>query len=61
MIAFGWCISALCLLPLPIWALFEIFKQKEGTWSEKIIKAFKPNSEWGPKDDVKSKISFTKI
>ena len=52
--ALGWCISMLCLLQLPIWAFYEILKQKKDSWSKGIFEAFKPNSQWGPKDEDKS-------
>jgi hypothetical protein len=47
----------LCLLQLPIWALYEILKQK-GTWIERIVKAFQPNSKWGPKDKETSELKI---
>jgi len=55
-LAFGWCISCFCLIQLPIWAIYAVIKQEEKTWSKKIINAFKPNSNWGPNDAVKSKL-----
>lgn len=55
-LVFGWCISLFCLLQVPIWGIYAIFKQKEKTWMKKIINAFRPNSLWGPNDVDKSKI-----
>jgi hypothetical protein len=57
---FGWCLSSLCLLQLPIWAVITIMKQEEKTLLEKIINAFKPNSEWGPNDVEKSELQQVK-
>jgi solute carrier family 6 amino acid transporter-like protein 5/7/9/14 len=48
--AFGWCISALGLIQLPIFATYAIIKQKGATFREKFIGAFHPKVNWGPKD-----------
>lgn len=53
-LAFGWCISLLCLFQVPIWGFYAIMNQKEKTWIKKICNAFKPNSLWGPNDVDKS-------
>lgn len=52
--AFGWCISLFCLLQLPIWAVVAILKQDGNSWKNKVLNAFKPSDEWGPRDAIKS-------
>ncbi|XP_053689270.1 sodium-dependent nutrient amino acid transporter 1 isoform X2 [Sabethes cyaneus] len=44
----GWCIAALGLLQLPIWAIYSIVKQDGKTLTEKIMKTFRPLQNWGP-------------
>ncbi|KAL7022830.1 hypothetical protein ACKWTF_012398 [Chironomus riparius] len=48
----GWCISALGLIQLPIFAIYAICKQKGNTLWDKIKGAFKPTSNWGPRDSA---------
>lgn len=31
-LAFGWCVSLLGLLQLPIWAIYAILRQKDKSW-----------------------------
>lgn len=45
--AIGWCISALGIMQLPLWAIYAIFNQK-GTICERIKSAFSPMANWGP-------------
>ncbi|XP_070498003.1 sodium-dependent nutrient amino acid transporter 1-like isoform X1 [Chironomus tepperi] len=47
---FGWCISLLGLLQLPIWMIYAIYKQTHETIIQKVKAAFKPNKNWGPCD-----------
>lgn len=46
----GWTISAIGILQLPLWACHAIVRQKGDTLHEKIVGAFKPKENWGPKD-----------
>lgn len=48
----GWCLSAIGLLQVPIFAVFTIFfgkdKAKDDTIWKKVKTSFQPNSSWGP-------------
>ncbi|GAB0087882.1 Sodium:neurotransmitter symporter [Sergentomyia squamirostris] len=46
--ACGWTLAAFGVLQLPIWALVAVIKQEGNTWNEKIVKAFRPQANWGP-------------
>lgn len=49
-LAVGWCITAVGVLQLPLWATHAIVRQKGNTLYEKTVGAFKPKENWGPKD-----------
>lgn len=49
-LALGWTISGMGIVQLPIWAAYAIFKQKGSTFGEKFRSAFKPQTNWGPKN-----------
>ncbi|CRK96984.1 CLUMA_CG010330, isoform A [Clunio marinus] len=50
--AIGWCLTAIGLIPFPIFAFYRIYFRKENTWWEKIKSAFRPTESWGPRDPV---------
>ncbi|XP_065366659.1 sodium-dependent nutrient amino acid transporter 1 [Calliphora vicina] len=48
---FGWCLSALGLLQIPGWALYQLLRQaKQLSFKQKVLALFKPSSGWGPLD-----------
>ena len=50
--AIGWCISAIGIAQLPIWAIYTIINQKGDTLKDKIVESFRPLKNWGPKNPV---------
>ncbi|XP_037825305.1 sodium-dependent nutrient amino acid transporter 1 [Lucilia sericata] len=49
--AFGWCLSALGLLQIPGWALYQFWCQdKKLNFKQKCLALFKPSRGWGPLD-----------
>lgn len=48
----GWCLSAIGVLQVPIWACVAIIRQPGDTFQEKFVGAFKPKAKWGPTDPV---------
>lgn len=46
----GWCIYALSVAPLPVWALWVIASQPESSLWRKIVSASRPLAEWGPEN-----------
>ncbi|KAL5286670.1 hypothetical protein ACFFRR_007967 [Megaselia abdita] len=48
----GWTIAVFGILQMPIWAVIAIYRQPGGNLKEKIVKAFKPQKDWGPTDPI---------
>lgn len=46
----GWCIYALAVLPLPLWAIWVVFQQPESSLWRKVVSASRPLAEWGPEN-----------
>jgi len=54
LIVAGWLLSASALIQIPIWGVYVIYKQKNGTTLfERFKNSFKPSQSWGPKDAKK--------
>lgn len=50
--AFGWFLTALCLMQLPIFMIIAIYNQKESSFRKKLQGAFQPLTSWGPKNSL---------
>uniref|UniRef100_A0A8C1CXZ7 Transporter n=1 Tax=Cyprinus carpio carpio TaxID=630221 RepID=A0A8C1CXZ7_CYPCA len=46
-ISLGWCISAFCLIWIPIVAVWKVYKASGGPW-QRIKAACSPTEDWGP-------------
>lgn len=46
----GWCLSAIGICQLPLWAGIAVYRQEGKTMMEKIRGAIKPTADWGPLD-----------
>lgn len=52
-IAIGWCITALGISQLPIWATVSFLKQAKGqTFLQRLLTIFRPLPNWGPTNPV---------
>lgn len=47
---FGYCLTSIIILQVPIWMIVAILQQKSETLVGKVFDAFKPISNWGPRD-----------
>nr|XP_018907731.1 PREDICTED: sodium- and chloride-dependent glycine transporter 1-like [Bemisia tabaci] len=46
----GWCLAALSMLQIPIWAVVSIINQEGPSLKQRIKQALKPTDDWGPSD-----------
>ncbi|ODM93610.1 Sodium-dependent nutrient amino acid transporter 1 [Orchesella cincta] len=62
-LAFGWTITAVTLLILPIAAIHSVMQMSGCSLRKKLIKSFAPTTSWGPRNpEIKRKwIEFTNI
>lgn len=47
---FGYCLTSLIIMQVPIWMIVAIVQQKSETLAGKVLGAFKTTSDWGPRD-----------
>lgn len=47
---FGYCLTSLIVLQVPIWMVIAIVQQNGETLAGKVFDAFKPTADWGPRD-----------
>ncbi|GFN78067.1 sodium- and chloride-dependent glycine transporter 1-like [Plakobranchus ocellatus] len=50
-IAMGWCLALLSILPVPIYAIYKVGGETEGTLTQKILKLIQPAVNFGPSRD----------
>lgn len=49
---FGWSLTSLCLIQLPLFMVIAIYRRKDTSVTDKIRSAFKPQENWGPQNFV---------
>uniref|UniRef100_A0A1B0G7U7 Sodium-dependent nutrient amino acid transporter 1 n=1 Tax=Glossina morsitans morsitans TaxID=37546 RepID=A0A1B0G7U7_GLOMM len=53
MYVFGWIITSIGVLQIPIWLFVAVIRDPGTTWRDKFFNAFKPKHDWGPRDPVR--------
>lgn len=49
-VVFGWCLSVCSVIPIPLIAAIQIYRQK-GPLIQRVKKLLKPTKEWGPRKE----------
>lgn len=53
---FGYCLTSLIVMQVPIWMIIAVVQQKSETLAGRVFQAFKPTADWGPRDpEMRSK------
>ncbi|KAL9914057.1 sodium-dependent nutrient amino acid transporter 1-like [Glossina fuscipes fuscipes] len=53
MYAFGWIITSVGVLQIPVWLIVAVVRDPGTTWRDKFFNAFKPKHDWGPRDPLR--------
>ncbi|XP_058170648.1 sodium-dependent nutrient amino acid transporter 1-like [Anopheles ziemanni] len=61
LITFGWCLFALVVVQVPIWAIYAVSKRTETGLVNKIIAASRPTPDWGPESPTTQMLYKTDV